>query len=81
MSLEEISYLEAWFQSIPRPLPDPIPYRQGETIFEPEGFLKKHFTFLKANVDKPVLYDPGMLRVKLLKEYLIKNGHAKEQGQ
>ncbi len=79
MSMEDINYLEAWFKSVPRPLPDPVPYRQGETINGTEAFIKKGLDFVKANVDKAILYDPGMLRLRQLKEYLVKNGYTKEK--
>jgi hypothetical protein len=77
--MEEISYLEAWFESVPRPLPDPVPFRPGETIKGTEEFLKKHFAFVRANVNKPTLYDPAILRLKHFKEYLIKKGHSAEE--
>ena len=76
MSLEEINYLEAWFANVPRPLPDPVPYRQGEKIIGTEGFLQKHFAFVRANVNLPTLYEPGMMRLRQLKDWLIQNGHS-----
>ncbi len=81
MSIEDINYLEAWFEAMPRPLPDPVPFRQGETMHNTEESIRKHFEFVKANLTIPVLYEPAMLRLRQLKEWLTKNGYTKEKPQ